>query len=98
MIFNRKKEDLNNKKKSDAIFEEGERLWENKEYEKAVEYYKKAAELGHTKSMLFLAYAYRFGEGTAENSEKALSWYKKHTPRVTRLQPDASVPCIITKR
>ncbi len=77
MIFNRKKEDLNNKKKSDAIFEEGERLWENKEYEKAVEYYKKAAELGHTKSMLFLAYAYRFGEGTAENSEKALSWYKK---------------------
>lgn len=68
MIFNRKKEDLNNKKKSDAIFEEGERLWENKEYEKAVEYYKKAAELGHTKSMLFLAYAYRFGEGTAENS------------------------------
>lgn len=62
---------------AEELFEAGDKAYENKDYVKAAQFYKKAAELGHVKAMSFLAYAYRFGEGVKENPEEAFYWYKK---------------------
>ena len=62
---------------AEAFFVKGELAYKTKDYSKAAEYYKKAAELGHAQSMCYLAYSYRFGEGVEENADTALYWYQK---------------------
>ena len=45
--------------------------------EKAVEYYKKAADLGHVDAINELGYCCAVGYGLAEDTEKAVEYYKK---------------------
>ncbi len=46
-------------------------------FEKAVEYYQKASELGHKNAMFNLALRYTRGEGVEQSFEKAIEYYQK---------------------
>lgn len=46
-------------------------------YIKAVEYFQKAAEQGHTEAQLNLGYCYDKGYGVAQNYTEAAKWYHK---------------------
>lgn len=83
---------------AEELFEAGDKAYENKDYVKAAQFYKKAAELGHVKAMSFLAYAYRFGEGVKENPEEAFYWYKKTYQSGKNMMPETSAVCIIIKK
>lgn len=74
-LFSSKKSSPSNN--ADALFEAAEQAYNRKNYVKAADLYRKAANLGHARSMSFLAYAYRFGEGVREDHEEALRLYKK---------------------
>ena len=46
-------------------------------YEKAVEYYRKAAEMGYDVAQCDLGYMYEHGMGVEQSYEKAAEWYEK---------------------
>ena len=56
-------------------FEKGEGVEQNST--KAVEWYTKAAEKGHSSAMYNLGYCFEKGEGVEQNSTKAVEWYTK---------------------
>ena len=45
--------------------------------QKALELYRKAAELGNPRSMYALGYAYQVGQGVEADFSEALKWYEK---------------------
>ncbi len=47
------------------------------DYKKALEWYEKAAENGHTKSMIALGNLYQQGQGASQSYTHALEWYEK---------------------
>ena len=47
-----------------------------KDEEKAVEYYKKAAELGNARSMMALGYASLTGQGMDSDYDQAARWFE----------------------
>lgn len=47
------------------------------EYEKALENYLKASDLGDFYAMYNIACMYYFGDGVAKNDTQALKWYEK---------------------
>ena len=49
----------------------------NQNYSMAVEYWRKAAELGHSGAQRSLGFAYAHGQGVAHDNAKALMWYRK---------------------
>ena len=60
------------------IYQEGNTFGGIKEdYEKAIELYEKAIELGNSHAMNNLAYKYKNGMGVEENYEKAIELYEK---------------------
>ena len=83
---------------AEELFEAGDKAYENKDYVKAAQFYKKAAELGHVKAMSFLAYAYRFGEGVKENPEEAFTGTKRRIRAGKNMMPETSAVCIIIKK
>ena len=62
---------------ADELFSAAEQAYEKKDYRKAAELYRKAADLGHVLSMTYLAYSYRFGDGVREDANEALKWYQR---------------------
>ena len=48
-----------------------------KNYEEAVKWYRKAAELGHTHAQYSLGYCYYWGKGVEKDEEEAIKWYRK---------------------
>jgi uncharacterized protein len=49
----------------------------SKDYNKAVEWYGKAAEQGHTQAQTWLGVMYELGWGVKENNQLAAQWYRK---------------------
>ena len=47
------------------------------DYEKAVEWFQKAAEQGNAWSLYMMGFCNEYGQGTERNSEKAIEWYQK---------------------
>ncbi len=47
------------------------------DYALAMEWYKKAADLGHTGAMNNIGYMYGYGNGVEQDYETAMEWYKK---------------------
>ena len=47
------------------------------DYEKAVEWYKKGAQLGSQEAMFQLGALYRDGEGVEQNYDKAAKWFDR---------------------
>ena len=48
-----------------------------KDYEKAIKWYRKAADQGHAKAQYYLGVMYDNGEGVEEDDEQAAYWYRK---------------------
>ena len=59
-----------------SIFTHGNDWQMIKDYNKAIEWYTKAAEQGHFESQETLAYAYYLGEDVPQDYEKAFKWTK----------------------
>ena len=66
-----------NRKKIDAddLFEQGERHYNNEEYEKAIECYETAANHGIVEAMYSLGFCYAYGKGVQQNYTAALYWF-----------------------
>ncbi|MBO5854017.1 MAG: PEGA domain-containing protein, partial [Bacteroidales bacterium] len=47
------------------------------DYEKALEYFNAAAELGHVEACVYIADCYHHGHGVEENHDLAIEWYSK---------------------
>ena len=58
-------------------FEEGMKLYDSKDYEKAVILFKKAAEQGNAQAQLRLGMLYANGQGVPVDDQQAVSWYRK---------------------
>ena len=52
-------------------------LREAEEYAAAMEWYKKAADLGHATAMVMIGNMYRNGDGVKEDGALALAWVEK---------------------
>ncbi|MCI6019230.1 MAG: AAA family ATPase [Clostridiales bacterium] len=61
----------------DAIINEASKYDKAKQYDKALECYQKAAELGNALAQNNVGYAYVYGEGTAKDYTKAIYWLEK---------------------
>ena len=73
---------LKEKPSSQMLFELGEdyyngRNGKKKNYNKAVEYYRQAAEEGHATAQCNLGNCYYNGEGVAKDYKQAVNWYRK---------------------
>ena len=44
---------------------------------RGLEWYRKGAELGNSRSMFALGYAYQYGQGVETDLAEAASWYEK---------------------
>ncbi|MGX9784381.1 tetratricopeptide repeat protein [Janthinobacterium lividum] len=56
---------------------DAQKLWENKDFYKSFQIFNKLAEAGNVNAQLQLGEMYGFGEGTAEDTEKAAYWLKQ---------------------
>ncbi len=59
------------------LFHLGKSCYDNKEYEKAVNFYELAAEQGHSGAQYSLGCCYDTGEGVEINKPEAARWYRK---------------------
>ena len=59
------------------IFQKGKACDEAKSYEEAVNWYRKAADLGHPEAMRVLGYYYEKGQGIEQSYEEAATWYRR---------------------
>jgi TPR repeat protein len=59
------------------LYSRGISHYDKQEYEQAVEYFRKAAEHGHTYAQFYLGYCYNNGWGVAQDYKEAAKWYKK---------------------
>jgi len=67
----------NIQEQANAFYEKGEAEWERKNYGNAAEWYRKAADLGHTESQKNLGWCYESGEGVNQDLVKAVELYRK---------------------
>jgi TPR repeat protein len=58
-------------------FDQGENDYDKQDFVKAVDLYRKAAELGHPKAQLNLGLMYFIGEGVPQNYNESAKWYRK---------------------
>ena len=58
-------------------YNEGQRLYNAKDYAGAIEWFNKATNKGHVEAMYRLGFMYEFGQGVAENNIQAAEWYRK---------------------
>jgi len=61
----------------EAQYEVGDEYAEEKNYKKAFEWYKKAAEQGYARAQYNFGVMYEQGPGTLKDYKKAVKWYKK---------------------
>ena len=71
--------DINNFSNNNAtiLYESAQNYYKKGEFPKAVEYYRKAAEIGLPEAQNSLGVCYQLGIGLTENYREAISWYKK---------------------
>lgn len=62
---------------ADKLYDEGKKLYDQKNYTEAFPKLKTAAEKGHKKAQYRLGRCYDKGYGTAENDQQAVVWYEK---------------------
>jgi len=62
---------------ADKLYDEGKKLYDEKNYAAAFPKLKSAAEKGHKKAQYRLGRCYDKGYGTAENDQLAVQWYEK---------------------
>ena len=62
---------------ADKLYEEGKKLYDDKNYAAAFPKLKTAAEKGHKKAQYRLARCYAKGHGVTENDAVAVQWYSK---------------------
>jgi len=60
----------------EELEEKAEELYDDEEYEQAVETYRKAAEMGGSYAQYSLGFCYQNGQGVEEDLEEAMKWYK----------------------
>lgn len=77
VVFDEKYRKIEEEKSPSKFCDEGDKLYDNKEYEKAIELYKKAAALGHIGVLNRLGWMYRYGEGVEQSDTEAVKWYRK---------------------
>ena len=65
------------KKTAEEYYQMGEKAYNSEQYEEAVGWYQKAADLGHKDAMCSLGYCYDAGNGVTKNLVEAVKWYKK---------------------
>ena len=58
-------------------FEDGMKFIDRKDYVKAAESLKKAAEHGHVEAQFYLANMYADGQGVKKDYQQAMHWYRK---------------------
>lgn len=62
---------------TDALYQEGKKLYDRKKYELAMKKLLPAAQKGHKKAQYRVGRCYDKGHGVAENNQKAFQWYAK---------------------
>ena len=62
---------------AEELVAQGRTAYSNKDYAKAVELYRMAAEKGDKDAQNYLAFCYHDGKGVAEDEAKAIEWWKK---------------------
>ena len=77
VVFDEKYRKIEEEKSPSKFRDEGNKLYDNKEYEKAIELYKKAAALGHIGVLNRLGWMYQYGEGVEQSDTEAVKWYRK---------------------
>lgn len=77
VVFDEKYRKIEEEKSPSKFYDEGDKLYDNKEYEKAIELYKKAAALGHIGVLNRLGWMYQYGEGVEQSDTEAVKWYRK---------------------
>lgn len=77
VVFDEKYRKIEEEKSPSKFHDEGDKLYDNKEYEKAIELYKKAAALGHIGVLNRLGFMYGHGEGVEQSDTEAVKWYRK---------------------
>lgn len=68
---------IKSKLDADEYFNNGQKYWNQKQYEAALPLLNKSASMNHAKAQYLLACCYSYGKGVEKNSEKALEWYQK---------------------
>ena len=63
--------------KMEEHFAKGKECFRNEDYSTALEWYKKAAEAGHSEAMKKLAYMYEKGQGIEKSLEEAKKWLEE---------------------
>jgi TPR repeat protein len=58
-------------------YKSGKEAYDNKNYEEAINLYKKAANKGNVRAMVLIGNLYREGKEIPQNYQEAMSWYKK---------------------
>ena len=77
VVFDEKYRKIEEEKSPSKFSAEGDKLYDNKEYEKAIELYKKAAALGHIGVLNRLGWMYDSGKGVEQSDTEAVKWYRK---------------------
>ena len=62
---------------ADDLFQDGYAEYQNGNYEKAIKWFRKAADKGHAAAQNYLGKMYSKGEGVDKNFEEAYNWYIK---------------------
>ncbi|MBR5213143.1 MAG: sel1 repeat family protein [Akkermansia sp.] len=62
---------------SEELCNQGLKFYNSKEYEKAAECFRQAAEQGHAQAQFELGACYSLGKGVSEDSAEALKWFRK---------------------
>lgn len=62
---------------AEELNKQGDMYYDKKEYEKAAQLYKKAAEQGYALAQHYLGWCYDKGEGVLQNRVEAVKWYRK---------------------
>ena len=62
---------------AELTYDIGEKYYNEKDYEKALEYFQKAAEAGNAKAMNNIGNLYYDGLGVEQDEAKAEEWYAK---------------------
>ena len=62
---------------AEKTYEQGKAFYDNKEYDKAFESFKKACDGGNMRACFNLGAMYEYGNGVEKNEQKAAELYKK---------------------
>ena len=62
---------------AEELFQKGNTLYGQKNYQEAIVWLRKAADLGHAKAEFKLGYCYKVGQGVTQDYYEAVKWYKK---------------------